>query len=88
MPIDKDFLSILRCPASHAAVRLLAPEEIAAVNGAIAQGVLTYVDGAPVEEALSEGLVTDDGRTIYRVDDDIPVMLVERGIPAAGCLGG
>jgi uncharacterized protein YbaR (Trm112 family) len=29
------------------------------------------------------GLVTRDGRTIYRIEDDIPVMLADEGIATA-----
>jgi uncharacterized protein YbaR (Trm112 family) len=41
-----------------------------------------YVDGASVEEPLDEGLITEDGKTIYRVNDGIPIMLEEQGITA------
>ena len=45
-------------------------------------GAITYVDGSPVQEALDEALITEDGRTLYRVSDGIPVMLEEQGISA------
>ena len=35
----------------------------------------------PVETPLQEGLITTDNETIYRIDDNIPVMLVDQGIP-------
>ena len=38
------------------------------------------VAGAAVAGALSAGLVTTDGKVVYRVDDGIPVMLPEEGI--------
>ena len=32
------------------------------------------------KETLQEGLITVDKKTVYRIDDDIPVMLIEMGI--------
>ena len=34
-------------------------------------------------EPLREALITRDRRTVYRVDDGIPVLLIEEGIAAA-----
>jgi uncharacterized protein YbaR (Trm112 family) len=33
-----------------------------------------------IAEPLQEALITESSRTIYRVDDGIPVMLEEQGI--------
>ena len=40
------------------------------------------VDKHLLEEPLEEALITEDGRTLYRVSDGIPVMLEEQGISA------
>ena len=40
----------------------------------------TYVDGATVAEELREGLMTEDARVVYPVEDDIPILLEEKGI--------
>ena len=40
------------------------------------------VDGAPQTEPLREALITRDRKTVYRVDDGIPVLLIEEGIAA------
>jgi uncharacterized protein YbaR (Trm112 family) len=40
------------------------------------------VDGKKVDTPLDAGLITEDGETIYRIDDDIPIMLIDEGIPA------
>ena len=34
----------------------------------------------PVTEVLREGLMTEDGRVVYPVVDDIPILLEEKGI--------
>ena len=81
MPINPDLLEILCCPASKTPVEMVGRARLDRLNAAIAAGYVRYTDGAPVEEALEEALATTDGRTVYRIDDGIPVMLVDRGIP-------
>ena len=43
----------------------------------VASGSLRNRGGRQVESAPSEGLVREDGRILYPVEDDIPVMLIE-----------
>jgi len=40
--------------------------------------------GQPVKEKLDAGLVRADGRFLYPIRSDIPVMLVDEAIPLAG----
>ncbi len=51
-----------------------------ALNRAIAAGALKRVDGSAQAEPLKEALVTRDRKTVYRVEDGIPVLLPEEGI--------
>ena len=81
MPISADLLEILCCPDTKVPVEMLAAAKLAALNAHIQAGKVTYVDGGKVEQPLQEGLITTDGKTVYRIDDDIPVMLVDKGIP-------
>jgi uncharacterized protein YbaR (Trm112 family) len=81
MPISADLLEILCCPDSKVPVEMLPADKLAALNARIAAGEATYVDGGKIEQPLQEGLITTDGKTVYRIDDDIPVMLVDKGIP-------
>ena len=83
MPISEQLLEILRCPATKAPLRPLSEEEIAALNARIGGEEVTYQDGSAVDKPLEEGLITEDGATIYRIDENIPVMLIEMGIPTA-----
>ena len=46
-------------------------------------GAVRYLDGSTVAEALDDALITENGTSVYRVDDGIPVMLEERGIPTS-----
>lgn len=81
MPIKKELLDILCCPVTKEAVEMLPADKLAHVNDLIAEGKIKTVDGKPVETRIDEALITTDGKTIYRIDDDIPVMLVDMGIP-------
>lgn len=73
--MDKRLLTILRCPVTHKGLGLLKKDKLAKVNAAIADGRVETQDGARLDVALSEALVTDDGKRLYRVDDGIPVLL-------------
>jgi uncharacterized protein YbaR (Trm112 family) len=81
MPIKKELLDILCCPVTKEPLEMLAADKLAHVNDLIAEGKIKTVDGKPVETKIVEALITTDGKTIYRIDDDIPVMLVDMGIP-------
>lgn len=78
--MDKRLLDILCCPVSKTPVRPLTSTELGAVNKAIDAGQALNVAGTTVQTRLSEGLITVDGKVIYRVEDGIPVMLPEEGI--------
>ena len=83
MPIHKDLLEILVCPATQQPLELLAEDKLATLNARIAQGEVRNVGGQKVETSIEEALITVDGLTIYRIDDGIPIMLVDEGIAAA-----
>ena len=80
MPISPDLLEILCCPETKVPVEMLDAERLAKLNSQIEAGAVKYVDDSKVESPLQEGLVTEDSKTVYRIDDDIPVMLVDQGI--------
>jgi uncharacterized protein YbaR (Trm112 family) len=78
--MDRKLLDILVCPASRQPLALLDKAGLDALNRGIAAGAVRRVDDSPQAEALAQALVTQDRRTVYRVDDGIPVLLVEEGI--------
>ncbi len=80
MTVKKELLDILCCPETKVPVVLLPKEKMEKLNTAIEKGSLNYVDGSKVESPVEEGLITEDNKTVYVVDDDIPVMLIEKGI--------
>lgn len=87
MPISAELLRILCCPETKVPVEIVGAERLAALNAAIAAGQVAYADGSTVERPLEEALATVDARTVYRIDDGIPVMLVDRAIPTAQVAG-
>jgi uncharacterized protein YbaR (Trm112 family) len=81
--IDRRLLDILCCPVTKSPVRLLSPEELEALSRAVAAGSVRTDAGAILKAAPPAGLITRDGRTIYRIDDDIPVMLPDEAVATA-----
>jgi len=51
-----------------------------AVGEEIKAGRLRNRGGEPVSKPITEGLVREDGKILYPVDDGIPVMLIEESI--------
>jgi len=79
--VDQELLEILVCPETKQPVRLADEALLSLVNEAIASGTMINRGGQPVSEAVSEGLVRDDGKILYPVRDDIPVMLIDEALP-------
>jgi uncharacterized protein YbaR (Trm112 family) len=82
--IDPELLKILCCPETHQEVRLAEAAVIDKLNGQIAAGALVNRAGQPVKEKIEGGLVRADGKVLYPIRRNIPVMLVDEGIPLAG----
>jgi len=83
MPVDGKLLEILCCPVSKTPLTILGQDKLDKLNKAITDGEALYIDGESVSAALQEGLITEDGKVIYAVADDIPVLLEEQGIGTA-----
>ena len=81
MSVDPKLLEILVCPVTKVPVRVRGTQKLTALNRAIAEGGVRHLGGTAVETPLDGALVTTDGRTVYRIDDGIPVMLEDLAIP-------
>lgn len=79
--IDKDLLAILCCPETKLDVSLADDALIGKVNDAVSRGVLKNKAQKPVTEMLDGGLIRADKKILYPIREDIPVMLIEEGIP-------
>lgn len=78
--MDRKLLDILACPATRQPLGLLESHGLSALNDAIATGGIQRIDGSPQAERVREALVTRDRKLAYRIDDGIPVLLIEEGI--------
>jgi len=80
MPVNGKLLEILCCPVSKTPLTMLGRQKLDKLNDAIKSGEALFVDGEKVTEPLQEALITEDGKVVYPVQDDIPVLLEEKGI--------
>ena len=85
--MDRKLLDILCCPVTKQPLALLDKAELAALNEAIAAGGLQRADGSKQSDPVSEGLITRDQKTIYRIDDGIPVLLADEAITTTSIPG-
>ena len=85
--MDRKLLDILCCPVTKQPLALMDKAELAALNAAIAAGGLQRADGSAQSEPISEGLITRDHQTLYRIDDGIPVLLADEAIATVSIPG-
>ena len=78
--MDRKLLDILACPATRMPLAMLETSGLDALNRAIAAGGVHLNDESVQATPLREALVTRDRKTVYRIDDGIPVLLAEEGI--------
>ncbi len=80
MPVNGKLLEILCCPVSKTPLMVLGRQKLEKLNQAIKAGEALYIGGEKVTDVLQEGLITEDGKVIYPVQDNIPILLEEKGI--------
>ena len=78
--MDRKLLDILCCPTSRQPLAILDERELALVNLGIGDGAIRRADGTPQATPLDGALITRDRRTLYRVDDGIPVLLADEAL--------
>ena len=81
--MDRKLLDILACPATRMPLAMLEASGLEALNRAIANGGVHLNDESVQASPLREALVTRDRKTVYRIDDGIPVLLVEDALATA-----
>jgi uncharacterized protein YbaR (Trm112 family) len=84
--VDKDLLAILCCPETKLDVSLADEALITKLNDAVSRGVLKNKAQKLVTELIDGGLIRADRKILYPIREDIPVMLIEEGIPLDGIL--
>ena len=83
MPVNPELLEILVCPETKQPIAVAGDDVIARINAEIDAGRLRNRGGETVSQRITEGLVREDGKILYPIDDGIPVMLVEESIELA-----
>jgi uncharacterized protein YbaR (Trm112 family) len=79
--LHPDLLNDLCCPETKQRVKLAEPALIATTNDKIAAGQARNRAGQPIAEKLDAGLLREDGKFLYPIRRDIPIMLIDEAIP-------
>ena len=80
MAVSPELLEILVCPETKQPISVAGADVLSRLNSEIDAGRLRNRGGEAVKGRISEGLVREDGRILYPVDDGIPVMLIDESI--------
>ena len=81
MPISNELLEILICPENRTKLRLAPADYVERLNSAIANGKLRNRAGEVVQTPLVGGLIREDGKFLYPIVEDIPILLADEAIP-------
>jgi uncharacterized protein YbaR (Trm112 family) len=81
MPISHELLEILICPENRTKLQLAPDDYIQRLNSAIADGQLRNRAGDVVQTPLVGGLIREDGKYLYPIVEDIPILLSDEAIP-------
>ena len=79
--IDQELLDILACPETKEDVSLADQSLVDSVNEKIKTGGLKNRGGEEISESIDGGLVRADGKYMYPIRDEIPIMLIDEAIP-------
>ncbi|MCP9452461.1 MAG: hypothetical protein NNA23_07225 [Nitrospira sp.] len=81
MPIDAELLAILCCPETKQPLTVADDSLVRRLNDQIREGKIKNRAEQVISDSLSGGLLRADGKILYPIIDDIPVLLIEEGIP-------
>lgn len=81
--MNAELLSILRCPETRQMLVLAETAVVERLNAQVAAGTLRNAAGQPVTAKLDGGLLCADGKALYPVRNNVPVLLVDEAIVLA-----
>jgi len=73
-------ISLLRCPETMQIVREATADELAECNLRIAAGEIFSKSGNLRIKKLTAGVIREDARLLFPVENDISVMLIEEAL--------
>ena len=79
--MDEKLLEIMCCPETHQPLAKAGTELIDDLNQRIQAGTLVDRVDEKVTESIDGGLIREDGKILFPIRQDIPVMLIDQGIP-------
>ena len=80
MTVDRKLLEILVCPISKQPVFVLSQTRLDKLNALIESGKINSLDGEQVKTPLAQALITKNEKTLYPVEEGVPIMLEGKGI--------
>lgn len=81
---DAELLKILCCPETHQPLKPAAVPVLELLNQRIASAAVRNRGGHAVRDKVDGGLVRADGKYLYPMRQNIPVLLVDEAIPLEG----
>jgi len=81
MIIDDKLLEIFCCPETKQDLKLADEKTISDLNDLVEKKELKNRIKQPVEKKLDGGLIREDGKYLYPIIEEIPVLLIDESIP-------
>ena len=82
--VDAQLLEILCCPETKQDVALAPAALVEELNKRVAAGSLKNRKGDVIKEKMEAGLLRADGKFLYAIREDIPIMLIDEAIAVEG----
>jgi uncharacterized protein YbaR (Trm112 family) len=78
--LSSEFIRILRCPETFQSLALAEVDVIARLNEKIGAGRVRNRAAQTLTKPLDGGLTREDGRVLYPIIDETPILLADEGI--------
>ncbi|MCW8965478.1 MAG: hypothetical protein OQK82_02140 [Candidatus Pacearchaeota archaeon] len=79
--VDPKLLDILCCPETKQDISVVDAAVVKKINASIREGAVKNRGGETVKETIDGGLLREDRQYLYPIRQDIPIMLIDEGIP-------
>lgn len=79
--LHPELINDLCCPETKQRVHMADATLIASLNDRISSGQARNRGGQPIREKIDAGLLREDGKFLYPIRRNIPIMLIDEAIP-------